>query len=277
MRVRLRHILWVIVASLTVGAVQPVPAQIRNEQPAQLEGLGVDEQLGEQVPGELTFVDAAGETVQLADYFGGDKPILLTLVYHDCPMLCSVVLDLTTDALGELAWSPGEEFEILTVSFNAIETPALAAQQKDRYVAKLGREGAAAGWHFLTGEQTAIDRLTDAVGFDYRWVEEAEQFAHPAALIFLSPDGTVTRYLNALNVTARDLRLALFEASDGTVGSPLDQVLQFCFQYDPAANSYVAHATNLMKIGGVIALLILGLVLVTFWRREANRLPQQPA
>jgi protein SCO1/2 len=258
-------------------AADPAFAQRSGEMPAAFEGLGVDEQLGEKIPSALAFVDADGRSVTLGDYFDGEKPVLLTLVYHNCPMLCSIVLDFTTDALKELNWTPGEEFEVVTISFNAIETPELAAQQKTKYIEKLGRPAAADGWHFLTGDQAAIDAITEAVGFKYRWDEESQQFAHPAVLTFLSPDGTITRYIDGLNVPSRDVRLALLDASNGSVGNALDQVFQFCFQYDPAANSYVAHATNLMKAGGFLTVAILGSVMFIFWRRETRRVGEAAA
>lgn len=277
MRFVLRHIVAVGVVLLAGLSFGEAVAQRSGELPPEFSGIGVEEHLGETIPTDVTFVDADGQAVTLASYFGREKPVLLTLVYHNCPMLCNLILDFTTEALRDLSWTPGEEFEIVTVSFNAIETAELARQQKAKYVEMLGRPAAARGWHFLTGDEAAINALTEAVGFQYRWDEASQQFAHPAVLIFLSPDGTITRYLNGLNVPSRDVRLALVEASNGEVGTLVDQFFQYCFQYDPEANSYVAHAQNLMRLGGGLAVLVLGLVLVTLWRREVQRLDEPAA
>lgn len=250
----------------------PAFAQLSGqEEPSVFEGVGIDPQLGEVIPGDLTFRNEQGEAVALQDYFDGERPILLTLVYHNCPMLCNVFLDKVTASLRDLAWKPGAEFEMLTVSFNAIETPALAARQKERYVDLLGAPEAADGWHFLTGNQEAISALTDAVGFSYRWVEEQQEFAHPTALIFLSGDGKITRYLPGIDFPARNIRTALVEASEGTVGTALDQIYLYCFRYDPQANSYAPYAVNIMKIGGLLTALALGATLLVLWRREGGK------
>jgi protein SCO1/2 len=250
----------------TAAAAQP-----SGQRPAAFEGVGVDEQLGTPVPPDLAFFDEAGRRVALGTYFQTGRPVLLNLAYHTCPMLCNVLLEGLTKTLRELDWTPGREFEVLTVSFNAIETPALARRQKDRYLAALGRPEAAAGWHFLTGDTASIGRLTRAVGYRYRWVAAQQEFAHPAALVFLSGEGKVSRYLYGLEVAPRDVRTPLVEASEGKVGSVLDRVMLYCFQYDPNANSYVASAQNIMKIGGLLTLLALGAVLLVFWRREGRR------
>ena len=245
----------------------PAP-QGRPVRPDVLDEVGVDEQLGEALPLDLEFRDEAGAVVRLEEFFDGERPVLLNLVYHSCPMLCNVFLDNVTKTMQAMAWRPGKEFEVLTVSFNAIETPELAARQKARYVAALGKPEAAAGWHFLTGDSTAIGALTDAVGFRYAWVEDEQEFAHPATLVFLSGDGRVMRYLYGFDVPAGDVRAALVEASEGKVGTALDQFVLLCFQYDPLANSYVPHALTLMKIGGGLAALALLALLAFFWRRE---------
>ncbi len=262
-------------ACLLLGSllqVDPAAAQLAAQPPPEvLDGVGMDERFGQAVPLDLAFRDEAGRETPLAAFFDGEKPVILNLVYHDCPMLCNLVLDKFTASLGEMAWTPGEAFEVLTVSFNAIETPALAARQKDRYLAALGRPEAARGWHFLTGDAAAIERLTEAVGFRFRWIAQQQEFAHPAALIFLSGDGTITRYLYGLDFPPRDVRSALVEASEGAVGTPLDQVFLYCFRYDPQANAYVADAVALMQIGGLLTMLALGAMLLFFWRREGHK------
>lgn len=266
--------LFVVVVIGAALFVSVAVAQESGKLPAVFDGVGMDEQLGDFVPQDLLFVNEAGEEVQLGTYLDGEKPVLLNLVYHDCPMLCNIMVDGLTTAMRELEWTPGDEYAVLTVSFNAIETPELASRQKERYVRELGKPGAAAGWHFLTGDKAAIDQLTKAVGFNYRWVEAQQEYAHPAALIFLSGEGQITRYLYGLEFASRDVRRALVEASAGTVGTVLDQVILFCFQYDPDANSYVLHAQRAMKMGGLLMILVLGTALFILWRREGENLAE---
>ena len=252
-------------------AGRPAAAQVAEQAARAYEGVGIDQRLGDVVPADLSFRNEAGETVELGVYFDGTRPVLLTLVYHTCPMLCNTLLDGLIGTLAPMAWTPGDEFEVLTVSFNAIDTPELAARQKARYLAQLGKPEAAEGWHFLTGDEAAIDALTEAVGFNYRWVEEQQEYAHPAALIFLSGEGRITRYLPDLTPRPRDVRASLVEASEGSVGSVLDRVFLYCFQFDPEANSYALHAVNAMRIGGLLTVLALGAMLFVLWRRETRK------
>jgi len=236
--------------------------------PAGMQGVGVEEQLGALVPLDLVFRDARGDEVALGTLLDSGRPAILNFVYHDCPMLCSVLLDSFTDTMKRMEWTPGREYDVLTVSFSAIETPDLAARQKEKYTSKLGRDGAGDGWHFLTGEDEAIQKLAASTGFQFKWVESRKEFAHPSLLIFLSPEGRITRYLHGLYFEPADVRKALVEASNGTVGSAVDQILMYCFQYDPTANSYVLHATNLMKVGALLTMLLIGLGLWLLRRRE---------
>jgi len=236
------------------------------------DGVDLKEKLGEQVATDVTFYNETGEAVRLEEYFDGETPVVLSLVYHDCPMLCSLILDGVTNSLRALEWTPGDEFEKLTVSFNAIETPDVAKRQKDLYLEDYGRPEAAEGWHFLTGDEEAIARLTDSVGFTFRWVEEQQEYVHPAVLIFISGDGTITRYLHGMEYPERDMRNALVEASEGRVGSAVDRAIMYCFKFDPSSNSYVLHAWNLMKLGSILGALALGGVLLVFWRRENKQL-----
>lgn len=240
----------------------------------ELEGVGIDRQMGELVPRDLEFRTAAGERVALGDYLDGETPVILNLVYHSCPMLCGLMLDGFTSSLQSVEWTPGQEFRVLTISFNHREGPELARKKKRTYVERLDREGAAEGWHFLTGDQESIQRLTDAVGFNFRWVPDEEEYAHPTTQIFLSGDGTVTRYIYGIEIPGGDVRKALVEASNGEVGSTIDQAAMYCFQFDPDKNTYTADAFNLMKIGSVFTVLLLGGALFVFWRREHEALEQ---
>ena len=246
-------------------------AQPTGELPKELEGAGVDEKLGEILPADIILLDEEGNQVELGSYFDGTRPVLLNLVYHDCPMLCGLVVQGLTKALAQMAWVPGEEFDVLTVSFNAAEGPEMAAAAKAHAIHMLGNPQAAAGWHFLTGTQNSIDRLTDAVGFRYRWIEDQQEFAHPSVLMFVSGERMLARYIYGIEYDPKDVRTALVEASNGTVGSTIDRLILYCFQYDSDKNSYVPHALNLMKMGGLLTVVTLGGMLFIFWRRESRR------
>lgn len=238
--------------------------------PGALRGVGIDEQLGSMLPSEARFVDSEGREVTIGDYLDNDRPLLVNFIYHNCPMLCSITLEALGMTLSDMDWTPGQEFDVLSISFGAGETPEMAARAKERMLTKLDREGAEDGWHFLVGDSTNIALLTQSVGYSFKWVAATREYAHPAALIFTGDDGKVTRYLHGLDLPADDVRKALVEASEGTVGSAVDQILMYCYQYDPDSNSYVIHATNLMKFGGMLTLIVLGIGLFVFWRRESG-------
>ena len=210
---------WIVLFGLLIWLGNPsrVVAQPENV-PEELIGIDVNEQLGAHIPLDLTFLNEAGEQVVLEQYFDGERPVILNFVYHDCPMLCSMVLDGLTNTLKDLAWVPGEEFEILTVSFSPSETPELAQIQKERYLNKLGNPAASAGWHYLVGQEEQIARLAEATGFVYEWMPDAEQYAHPAVLVFASGSGKITRYLYGIQYQAFNVRNTLIESAEGQVG-----------------------------------------------------------
>ena len=270
----LRTLTALACALLLLGHVASVHAQPSSQTRKEFEGVGIDEKLGASVPLDITFRDASGNAVTLGQYFDGDRPVMLTINYYDCPMLCPMVLDQYARTLKNIDWVPGEEFEAVTVSIDPEETPAMARRQKESYVEALNKPGAGKGWHFLTGDAAAIKTLTDAVGFNYRKVEEKDEYAHPTAVIFLSGEGTVTRYIYGMEIPPADARKALVEASNGKVGNVMDQVALYCFQFDPDANSYTADAFALMRIGGTLMAMVLAGVLVYFWRREGASLEQ---
>lgn len=245
--------------------------------PAERAGAELNEQLGTTIPKDLIFQDEDGKAVELAQFFDGDRPVVLNLAYHSCPMLCGLMLDGMTQVLKDVSWTPGDEFELLTVSFNHREGPELAREKKEQYLKALGKPEAAGGWHFLTGDEETIKELTDAVGFQFRWIEKEQQYAHPTTLIFLSGEGKVTRYLYGMrppDLNPGDTRKALVEASEGKVGNVVDRAIAYCFQYDPDSNSYVANAFNIMRLGGVLTMILLGGMLFFFWRRERSRLDE---
>jgi protein SCO1/2 len=226
--------------------------------------------LNEQVPLDLTFRDETGKNVQLRDYFG-EKPVILSLVYYECPMLCSLVLNGLLRSLRALAFTAGEEFNVVTVSFNPVETPPLAAAKKEAYLQNYGRPGATAGWHFLTGEEEAIQQLTRAVGFRYVYDPASKQYAHASGIIVLTPQGKIARYFYGIEYAPRDLRLGLVEASANKIGSPIDQVLLFCFHYDPAGGKYSLIIMNVIRLAGLATVLALGAFMFVLFRRDQHR------
>ena len=250
-----------------------VYGQVSDTLDAVYDDAGLDQKLGDPVPQDLVFFDEAGNEVKLGDYFQTDKPVILTMVYHSCPMLCNLLLDGFTETLSELEWTAGQEFEMLSVSIAPEDTPELASEKKGFYLQKLSKPEAAEGWHFLTGSAASIAQLTDAIGFRYSWVEEIEQYVHPPIVTILTPDGKVSRYLQGITFNTTEIRLALVEASDGVIGSPIDFITLFCLQYDPETNEYVAHAANLMRLGGALTVVVLGIALYALWRREGHQAP----
>jgi len=265
----------VLVAFLIGSIVHPASAQRTGQNRAEYEGVGIDRKHGDTVPHDLAFTDHTGAEVTLGEYFDGEQPVLLNLVYHDCPMLCGLLLNGVTSTMRNLDWTPGVEFKVLTVSFNPRESYEQAAEQRERYLAQLDRPEAADGWHFLTGDAENIDALTDAVGFNLKWIESKQEFAHPTTYVFLSGSGMVSQYIHGMELPPGDTRKALVEASNGNVGSPVDLVLLYCFQFDPDENTYTADAFNLMKAASVLTVLVLGGMLYVFWRRENEQLNDQ--
>lgn len=255
------------------GAVQAdsAPGARSEPLPDELEGVGITERLEAQLPLELTFTDAEERTVALGQYFDGTRPVILNLGYYGCPMLCGLVANGMAEALQQLKWTPGDEFTIVTLSFNPEESPTLAGLKKANYLRELGRPGAAGGWHFLTGDETNIRKLTETAGFHYRWNEERQEYAHAACLVICTPDGRISRYLYGIQFDPQTVRLSLVEAAAGKVGSSFDRFLLFCFQYDATAGRYGPHALKLMQAGGATAILVLGGFLTRSWRRERRR------
>lgn len=245
-------------------------AQLNNQKPKDVQDVGIEERLGEKIPLDLKFATSEGDSVTLASLMQGDKPVLLNPVYYECPMLCSMVIEAVYSGVSDLKWTPGNEYNIITFSIDPEEDSELAASTKDSMITKLGRESAREGWYFLSGKEEAIKELTEAIGFKYRKVEENDQFAHSAAIMFLSPDGTLTRYLYGIEFDEFSLRNALYEAADGEVGSVAERVLLYCYQYDADSNSYVAVAWRIMQLGGFATALILGIFIGLLWLKEKN-------
>lgn len=252
-------------------------AQRSGEQTRQFEGVSFDQKLGETIPLDLTFKNAAGKKVRLGQYFDGKRPVALVFAYFDCPMLCPLMLSGFTKTLKDMSWTPGQQFDVLTIDFNHREGPKLARREKKKYLKQLGKKGAGEGWHFLTGDEVLIKKLADAVGFHFRWFPEKKEYAHPTGVVFLSGTGKISRYLFGIgppDLTASKMRQALVEASNGKVGNAIDQALLYCFQFDPNSNSYVADAFNIMRLGGLLTMILLGGVLFIFWRRERRKIDE---
>lgn len=256
---------------LALGLASPASVFADDGRPAGLRDVGLDQRLNEQVPLDLAFRDEAGRTVRLGDYFGG-TPVILTLNYYDCPMLCPLVLNDVLRAVRAIPLALGKEFRILTVSIDPHDTPGVAATKQRSYVERYGRPGAADGWHFLTGDQGSIESLTHAVGFRYELDSKSRQYAHTAGIIVLTPDGRLARYFYGVEYSPRDLRLALVEASHGEIGSLADQVLLFCFHYDPVSGRYSLVMLNTIRAAGVATVVGLGGLVVVLFRREKRLL-----
>jgi protein SCO1/2 len=253
-----------------VGNYGKAPRTAETGLPDALREVAFDQKLGEKLPLDATFRDESGATVALADYFDGDKPVVLTLVYFECPMLCSLVLNGVVRSLRVLKFDVGKEFDMLTISIDPDETPELARAKKENYVGLYKREGAENGWHFLTGEQDAIQRVADAVGFRYTYDPQSDEFAHAAGIVVLTPDGVVSRYFYGVDFPPRDLRLGLVEATDGGVGNAIDQALLFCYRYDPESGTYSAVVFNILKIAAILTLVGLALLFYFLRRRSPS-------
>ena len=255
--------LWLLAAPSfgSDGIVDP------QHMPGPLKEVGFDQRLGEKLPLDLAFVDNSGRDVVLGDYFG-DRPVVLTFVYYDCPMLCPMVLNGVAKTLGVLKLDVGDAFDVVVISIDPRETPLQATDQKLATVKRYGREQTAGGWHFLTGDEESVRRITEAAGFRYAWVEENQEFAHASGMIVATPDGTLSKYLYGLDFPPKDVRLALVEASEGQIGTVVDQILLYCFRYDPKLGKYTAVVTRILRLAALVFLAVLGSFLWIMWRRD---------
>jgi protein SCO1/2 len=246
---------------------QPSPAPPAAEAPKILRDVGFDQHLGDIVPLDAVFRDESGRAVKLGDYFGR-RPVVLSLAYYECPMLCTVTLNGLASALDVLAFDPGRDFEVVTVSFEPKETPELAAAKKAAYLRRYKRPGAAGAWHFLTGDAEAIRRLTGAVGFRYAWDERTKQYAHASGIMVLTADGRLARYLYGVEYAPKDLRFAIVEASQGRILSPVDRLLLYCYHYDPELGRYGKSVMALLRVAAVLTLGAIGAMIFGLRRRD---------
>jgi protein SCO1 len=240
------------------------PAQAK---PGLLSKVGIDQHLNQQIPLDLPFTDETGREVRLGEFFG-KRPVVLALVYYECPMLCTQVLNGMVSALGVLTFDVGREFDVIAVSINPKETPGLAAQKKQAYLERYQRPQTAAGWHFLTGKEENIRRLAAAVGFRYAFDEKIQQYAHGAGIEVLTPRGVLSKYFYGIEFSPRDLKFGVMEASEERIGTAIDNALLLCYHYDPATGTYGAAAIGAVRIGGVATLLAIGSFLFVSLRRE---------
>lgn len=254
------------------ASAAPVERPDRTEAlPKRLEGVDVDEQLGTTIPLNIGFRDEEGQPVTLQDYFDGSVPVVLTLNYSDCPMLCSLELNGLVEGLKKVDWTAGKEFRIVTISIDPKEQPERARKTKNRYLSQYGRPGAEPGWHFLTGSESNIQAVADSVGFRYGYNEKRKEYVHPAAVVFLSPSAKVARYLYGIEYDPRTLRLTLAEASEGKIGTSVDRFILFCFHYDANEGRYAPVARNIMKLGGAVAVVIFGAFFAALWLAEHRK------
>jgi protein SCO1/2 len=263
------------VAKAQPGQLAPAqPSSLRDPNsrpaplPAALEGVTIEQNLNHQAPLDLQFRDEFGRSLPLSTYFSGNKPVILALVYYTCPMLCNMVLNGLESSLRPITLDPGKDFEVVAVSFDPRDTPEIAAAKKASYLRRFRRPGADNGWHFLTGDEASITALTSAVGFRYRFDAATGQFAHVSAIMILTPQGKLSRYFYGVEYAPRDVRLGLVEASQNKIGNPVDQILLFCYHYDPATGKYGAIAMNMVRFAGASFVLICGTFLFVAWRRD---------
>lgn len=265
-RARSRRWVALLVGALALLCLSPSAlAQPSGPMPTD---IGFDPHLGARVPADIHLVDEAGEERRLGDYLDGKKPVVLVLAYYECPMLCSMVLSGLVSALKRSDLTPGTDFDVVVASIDPADTPARAAAKKASYVAYFDRPGAAGALHFLTGRAGEVKRLADAVGFKYAYDPIGKQFAHPAGVLVLTGDGTISQYHYGVDFAPRDLRLGLVKASRGTIGTTTDRLLLLCFHYDPAQGRYGAIALASLRVGGVLMLVSLGALLALLGRRQ---------
>ena len=252
-------------AQINSGIMSP-PA---NTRPPRLQNVGIEQHLDAQLPPDLTFRDETGKTVRLGDYFGR-KPLILNLVYYNCTMLCGEALAGLASAMRLVKFDVGNQFDVITVSFDPRETPEMAAAKKKDYVGRYGRANAAAGWHFLTGPPDSINALTKAVGFQYQYDAKTNQYAHATAIMVFTPQGRISRYFYGVDFPPKDLRMGLVEASQNKIGNAVDAVLLYCYHYDPETGKYGAMVANILRLAAAATILLLGSLIFILWRLDRS-------
>lgn len=257
---------------LNASAYDPKEVKVDAHQlPAELVSVGVDENLGGQLDLSLPFTNEKGETVPLSTYFrSGEKPVLMAMVYYNCPSLCSLHLNGLTGLMKQLKWSTGQDYDLVAVSMDARETPDLAVKKKENYLAEYARPGAEGGWHFLVGSTTSVNALAKQLGFRFKYLEDKGEFAHAAVAYVVTPEGKISRYLHGVQPDIGTLKMSLLEASSGKIGNMVEQVLMFCLKFDPTKGKYTLYAWNIMQIGALATVLLLAVLLLPVWLREQS-------
>ena len=244
-----------------------------NGLPVILSEVGIEQKLGSQLPLDAKFVDENGQEVQLKQYFG-KKPVIIALVYYDCPMLCNEVLNGLLGSLKGVSFDAGKEYDVLAISFNPKDKPDIARAKKENYLARYNRQDAANGWHFLTGESDAIAQITKAVGFNYKWDEASKQYAHAGGIMIATPEGKLSHYFYGIEYAPKEIRLGLIEASNNKIGNPVDQLMLYCYHYDPGTGKYGLVIMRAMRVAGVVTILGMAAMLLVLWRvKSRNPIP----
>ena len=245
-----------------------------HEKPKEIQKVEIVQKLGDKLDLSTPFVDDQGKKVVIGDYFASGKPVLFTIIYYNCPMLCNLHLNGVTSALSKLKWTVGKEFELVALTMNHREGVDLAKQKKASYVKDYGRPESSDGWHFLTGSEANIRKVANEVGFGYEWLPDQKEYAHASAAIIMTPEGQISRYLHGIEFDPQSFKFALLEASNGAIGDFIDRALSICFVFDPNKNRYTIYSWRLMQAGGVLIVLAMGLLLIPLWRKESQALPE---
>ncbi|MBA3335170.1 MAG: SCO family protein [Pyrinomonadaceae bacterium] len=252
----------------------PTQTGVSSGLPKGLQKVGIEQKLDSQLPLDAQFKDENGNTVNLSDYFNKGKPIVLALVYYECPMLCNEVLNGLTGSLKGISFDTGKDFDVIAISFDARENDKanLAKNKKDSYMARYERGGGTdEGWHFLTGTQSEIDKVTNAVGFKYEFDEQTDQFAHAGGIIVLTPEGKISRYLYGIDYAPKDLKFSLMESAESKIGNPVEKLFLYCFHYDPASGKYGLTILSILRLLSIATIFGLGVMFIVFWRYNKNK------
>ncbi len=251
----------------------PSQTGVSNGMPTALKNVGIEQKLDAQLPLDAQFKDENGNIIKLGDYFNKGRPVILALVYYECPMLCNEVLNGLTGSLKGMSFDAGKDFDVLAISFDARENdkPDLAKNKKASYVARYGHEGAENGWHFLTGTQDEIDKVTQAVGFNYHFDEASNQFAHAGGIMILTPEGKISRYFYGIDYAPKDLKFGIMDSAQSKIGNPAEQLYLYCFHYDPSTGKYGLAILRVLRLMGVATILGLGVLFFVFWRYNKRK------